>query len=92
MPELDKQIDDINSFMDNLQTKEGADSFIVERKRVINSYLPKLGRSMRARALQLKDRLDNQPNEFIAEEIQKNQKRLAELNKQNAEMVKWQQK
>jgi hypothetical protein len=88
MPELN----DINSLIENLQTKEGADSFIAERKRVINSYLPKLGKSMRARALQLKDRLDNQPNKFVAEVIQKNQKRLVELNKQNAEMVKWQQK
>lgn len=70
-----------------LQTKDGADAFVAQHKQIISAYLPKLGGEMKKRAIMIKDKLDNRPNEFVAEEIQKVQKRLAELNKQSEELI-----
>lgn len=77
----------IESFISSLRTKDGADAFVAQRKQIISAYLPKLGSEMKKRAIMIKDKLDNRPNEFVAEEIQKVQKRLAELNKQSEELI-----
>lgn len=73
-----------------LQTKDGADAFVAQRRQRLSAYLPKLGDAMKARAMVIKDKLDNRPDEVVAEEIQKAQKRLAELDKQSEESIEWQ--
>jgi len=80
----------IGSFISSLRIKDGADDFVAQHKQIISAYLPKLGSAMKKRAMMIKDKLDNRPNEFVAEEIQKAQKRLAGLDKQSAESIEWQ--
>lgn len=73
-----------------LQTKDGADAFVAQRRQRLSAYLPKLGGAMKARAMVIKDKLDNRPDEVVAEVIQKAQKRLAELDKVPEEFIEWQ--
>lgn len=80
----------LQPLISSLQTQEGANDFVAQHKQIISAYLPKLGSAMKKRAMMIKDKLDNRPNEFVAEEIQKAQKRLAGLDKQSAESIEWQ--
>ena len=67
--ELERQRDDIEQQIDTLQTKDGADAFVAERKQIESFYVGKLSRTLRPVAEQALKELNETPTLVVSREI-----------------------